>query len=285
MLSSSEEIFNEAKGPYQEALAKSGYDYQLKYKKVNLQDLNKQKKKRQRYKQMFYCTPPHDEMVETPVGALILRALENTIPPGHVLHPLLNKHTVKIGYSNMPSLMKKISNHNIKISKKESELQEYDPDDQEVIEDERPCNCDLGRHPCPLDGRCQVDGENCVYTCTVTREDSDVVKTYCGSTQDFKQRWYGHNSAERHQKNSNTTLSRYLWQHKLNDPPLTYNLKWKIIDRGRQFNPVTKICRLCSIKSFIFYITKKSVHLIICRAEIFQPCPHKKKIILNNIKF
>ena len=38
----------------------------------------------------------------------------------------------------MPSLMKKISNHNIKISKKESELQEYYPDDQEVIEDERP---------------------------------------------------------------------------------------------------------------------------------------------------
>ena len=129
---SSEEIFNDAKGPYEEALAKSGYDYQLKYKKVNLQDLNKQKKKRQRYKQMFYCTPPHDKMVETPVGALILKALETTIPPGHVLHPLLNKHAVKVGYSNMPSLMKKISNHNIKISKKESELQEYNPDDKKL---------------------------------------------------------------------------------------------------------------------------------------------------------
>ena len=53
MLSSSEEIFNEAKGPYQEALIKSGYDYELKYKKVNLQDLNKKKNTRQRYKQMF----------------------------------------------------------------------------------------------------------------------------------------------------------------------------------------------------------------------------------------
>ena len=31
-----------------------------------------------------------------------------------------------------------------------------------------------------------------------------------------------------------------IWQLKLNDPPL----KWKIIDRGRQFHPVTKICRL-----------------------------------------
>ena len=123
-----------------------------------------------------------------------------------------------------------------------------------------------------------------MYTCTVTREDSDVVKTYCGSTQDFKQRWYGHNSAERHQKNSNTTLSRYLWQHKLNDPPLTYNLKWKIIDRGRQFNPVTKICRLCSKEKFHILYNKEASSLN-HRTEIFQPCPHKKKFILNNIKF
>ena len=198
-------------------------------------------------------------MVETPVGALILRALDRTIPPEHILHPLLNRHTVKVGYSNMPNLMKKISNHNIKISKKEQELQEYDPNDHEIVEDERPCNCDLNKHPCPLDGRCQVDGENCIYTCTVTRDDSDEVKTYVGNTQDFKQRWYGHNSAERHQRNSNTT-------------------------RGRQFNPVTKICRLCCKEKFhILY--NREVGSLNHRTEIFQPCPHKKKFILNNIKF
>ena len=233
---------------------------------------------------MFFCNPPHEDMVETPVGALILRALDRTIPPEHILHPLLNRHTVKVGCSNMPNLMRKISNHNIKISKKEQELQEYDPDDDEIVEDERPCNCDLNKHPCPLDGRCQVDGENCIYICTVTRDDSDEVKTYVGSTQDFKQRWYCHNSAERHQKNSNTTLSGYLWKLKLNDPPLTYNLKWKIIDRGRQFNPVTKVCRLCCKEKFhILY--NREVGSLNHRTEIFQPCPHKKKFILNNIKF
>ena len=73
MLSSGEEKFNEAKGPYQEALIKSGYDYELKYKKVNLQDLNKKKNTREKYKQIFFCNPPHEDMVETPVGALILR--------------------------------------------------------------------------------------------------------------------------------------------------------------------------------------------------------------------
>ena len=53
ILSSSDQV----KGEYQEALEKAGYAHVLKYEKVNLKDLNKKKRKRQRYKHMFYFHP------------------------------------------------------------------------------------------------------------------------------------------------------------------------------------------------------------------------------------
>ena len=37
----------------------------------------------------------------------------------------------------------------------------------------------------------------------------------------------------------------YLWTLKLNNPAVPYTLHWKIIDRGRIFNPITRVCRLC----------------------------------------
>ena len=45
-MSSSEEMFNEVKGEYQEALEKAGHTHVLKYEKVNLKDLNNKKRKR-----------------------------------------------------------------------------------------------------------------------------------------------------------------------------------------------------------------------------------------------
>ena len=68
ILSSSEEMFDEVKDEYQEALKKAGYSHVLKYEKINLDDLNKKKRKRQRYKHMFYFHPPHEDKVATKVG-------------------------------------------------------------------------------------------------------------------------------------------------------------------------------------------------------------------------
>ena len=195
ILSINEEMFDEVKGEYQEALEKAGHTHVLRYEKVNLKDLNKKKRKRQRYKHMFYFHLPHEDTVHTAAqifcvtlkymcgcefslvaacvaiaegvlghfssrsdvnaiynsavatkgGKWLLEILDKTIPPEHELHPLLNRHTVKVGYSCMDNLKKKITNHNSKVSKSAVGENDYNENYQAVVEEDwNPCNCQGG---------------------------------------------------------------------------------------------------------------------------------------------
>ena len=122
--------------------------------KVDLHSLNK-KKKKQRKKRTIYFVPPFDRRVKTKIGKQFLQILDKTIPKGHRLHSVLNRHTVKIGYTNMPNLMRKVSNHNSKVAR-EARMEENITNNQVPIqEQELPCNCDPVRlgEECPLDGR------------------------------------------------------------------------------------------------------------------------------------
>ena len=84
----------------------------------------------------------------------------------------------------MENLKKKITNHNSKVSKSAVGEDDYNEDDQAAVqEDWNPCNCQGGPQNCPLHGKCQVEGENVVYLCTVTRQENGVEEKYCGSTQ------------------------------------------------------------------------------------------------------
>ena len=232
---------------------------------------------------MFYFHPPHEDKVATKVGKKLLQILDKTIPREHELHPLLNRHTVKVGYSCMNNLKKKITNHNTKVSKAAVGEGDYNADDKaHVEEDWSPCNCQGGPQNCPLDGKCQLEGENVVYVCQVTRDDNGEVERYCGSSQWFKTRFYQHNGNERHWKNRNKTkLAGYIWKLKSNNPPLSYKLKWYIIDKGRTYNPVTGKCRLC-LKEKYHILYNKEQSSLNSREEVFTPCPHKKKFLLSN---
>ena len=140
----------------------------------------------------------------------------------------------------------------------------------------KPCNCRGGHQSCPLAGRCLADGDCVVYTCTVTRTDNNNTETYTGMTVHFKRRFYMHASAERHQdKSGSTKLSGYLWSLKLNNPPIPYTLQWKIIDRGRIYNPVTKKCRLC-LKEKWHIMFNPDACTLNSRTEIFNKCVHKR---------
>ena len=62
--------------------------------------------------------------------------------------------------------------------------------------------------------------------------------------KDFKKRYYGHTSSFRNRDDKHsTTLSSHIWNIK--DRHENYNLKWEIIDRGKEFNPTTRKCLLC----------------------------------------
>ena len=66
---------------------------------------------------------------------------------------------------------------------------------------------------------------------------------------------------------------------KLNNPPVPYTLTWKIIDRGRVFNPVTRKCRLC-LKEKWHILFNPDASSLNSRTEIFNRCVHKRSFTL-----
>ena len=126
MLSCNEEVFEQSKPKYQEALRASGYTHELKYEKANIHDLNKkpgERKRRSRRRRVYWFNPPWDSRVRTDIGAKFLRILDETIPRGHVLYKLFNRHTVKVSYKCLGNLKKKISVHNHKVYSEYSQEQ------------------------------------------------------------------------------------------------------------------------------------------------------------------
>ena len=124
ILSSDEKMFNESKPKYREALKASGYSHDLKYEKKDIHAINnnnREKKKRSRKRQVWWFNPPWDSQVASNVGAKFLSILDRTIPCGHVLYPLFNRHTVKISYRCLGYLGKKVLIHNNMVFSKHSE--------------------------------------------------------------------------------------------------------------------------------------------------------------------
>ena len=93
-----------------------------------------------------------------------------------------------------------------------------------------------------MDGNCMAKGV--IYRAEEV-EDNGTTSTYMGLTGNtFKERYYGHSSSFRHRdEEHSTTLSSHIWQLKYQNK--NYNLKWRIIDRGRKFNPINRKCNLC----------------------------------------
>ena len=73
-ISANEKIFNDAAPIYQDALEKSGYDYQLRYQppKTNMKE---NRKKRSRKKNITWFNPPYSQNVKTNVGGTFLKLI------------------------------------------------------------------------------------------------------------------------------------------------------------------------------------------------------------------
>ena len=69
--------------------------------------------------------------------------------------------------------------------------------------------------------------------------------TYMGLTSNtFKKRFYAHRSTFENENHENpTTLSSHVWN--LKNKNKNYDIRWSVIDRAQDFNPVNKKCRLC----------------------------------------
>ena len=259
--SSNEEVFKAAIPPYQEALRKSGYNFELTYNPCE----PSQEKRRQRTRPVTWFNPPWSENIQTNVGGKFLKLIDKHFPKYHPLRKILNRSTVKVSYKCMPNIRQQISRHNQCVKKAEE------------VQTQPGCNCRNSEN-CPMDGQCQVD--HVVYGATVI--DSSANKsTYTGLTRGtFKKRWYKHNSdfnSEKYQHS--TTLSTHIWD--LKSAGQDYQISWKVIDRGAEYNPVTRRCRLCLKEKYhiLFNSTCASLN---SRSEMFSTCRHRKRLLLEN---
>ena len=264
-LSSSKQIFDNAKGSEQEALKRAGYSEELTYQPEE----EATKPRRRRRRQLIRFNAPFCRSVETKIGQRFFAILDSCFPPGHPLHRTFNRHTVQLSYRVMPSLAKVIAGHNAKVV----------ADD---LPNQRPynsnCNCRGGVDCCPVDGaRCKDD--NVIYQAGVTavgkRREGYV--GMCAPT--FKSRFGNHKTDFKHPgKRKHTRLAGYIWS--LKDEGLEPKIKWQFLTRATTYKPSSKTCRLCISEKFHIMHSKQDLASLNKRTEFFSSCLHKEKLLL-----
>ena len=159
-------------------------------------------RKKSRKRKVTWFNPPFSVDVDTDVGREFLKLVDMHFPPGHTLHPILNRSTVKVSYRCLPNMGAQIAKHNQKVLKNSK---------VKTVKAPPECNCQKSKvQNCPLSGACNQDGV--VYQATVATSDGQK-ESYVGLAKSFKARWRKHRDSMliKDPENS-TTLSRYYWE-------------------------------------------------------------------------
>ena len=117
-ISSDKRSFDSASPPYQEALKKSGFDYNLKY------NPQPPKPKRHRNRYVIWFNPPYSVNVARNIGHKFLQAVDECFPPNHCLYKIFSRNTLKLSYSCMPNVRQIITAHNKTILDKQTKASE-----------------------------------------------------------------------------------------------------------------------------------------------------------------
>ena len=263
-LSSSKELFDKYKEPYNKALEKSGFKQKINF-------IHKAKKpSRNRPRKITWFNPPFNKDVKTNIGKTFKYLVETHFPKHHRYHKLFNKNNLKLSYSCMPNMGQIINKHNRKlISRKESPNSTLPP---------RLCNC-RDQKQCPLNGQCL---QSClVYRATVNSQ--TTVKKYIGCTElSFKARYANHKQSFKNNKyRKATALSDYIWS--LKDAGTEYTLTWDILSKTAPYSCGAKKCDLCLTEKVII-ATSDPETLLNSRAELISKCRHRNKYLLSCLK-
>ena len=144
---------------YQEALNKSGYNYNLFLQSHN----DTQRSRRNRPRNTLWYNPPFSKNVKTNVGKCFLSLIDQHFPKSNPLHKIFNGNTLKLSYGCMSNVKTIISNHN------KAQINKSDPTNDSN------CNC-RNSSTCPMDGKC--NDQNIIYQAEVTTSTSR--ETYIG---------------------------------------------------------------------------------------------------------
>ena len=262
--SANEELFNEAAPPYQTELDRCGYSHKLKYNPRKEKSKNNTRKK-----PVTWFNPPYSMDVATNVGREFLKLIDLHFPPGHILHPVINRSTVKVSYRALPNIGAQISKHNQKVLRQSQGGAAKPPPS---------CNCQKRfKKDCPIPGACNQDGV--VYQATVTNNKGEG-ENYVGLAKNFKKRYRKHkDSLEKVNPNNSTTLSTYVWKEREEGrEPL---VSWKILEKNVPlYNPVTRGCKLCLREKFNIAFNPHLATLN-SRNEIFGHCRHIEEMLVG----
>ena len=265
--SANQEIFNAAIQPFQSELERCGYSYKLEYKPKT--EPNKKRRKRNKRKVTWF-NPPFSLNIATNVGKEFLKLIDKHFPPGHPLHSVINRQTVKVGYRCLPNMGAQVNRHNRKILNNSNKNRKAKTPPS--------CNCIKSKKSeCPLPGACNQQGV--VYQATVENKLGQK-ETYIGLANKFKKRFYKHRkSMEVQDPNNSTTLSTHFWNEV--EAGLDPKVTWRIVENNiPAFNPITEKCQLCIREKFTI-VLKPELATLNLRHEIFSSCRHKDGKLLS----
>ena len=136
-------------------------------------------------------------------------------------------------------------------------------------------NCYV-KETCPVDEKCQTS--SLIYQASVTQHDNNKDESYIELTDNtFKASYNGHTNSSQNEIYRNViALSNYIWT--LKDKKISYSIKWRIMDRGRAYQPSGKNCGLCDLEKF-YIIFKPELASLNQRNEVATSCRHRKKPI------
>ena len=265
-ISSSQEIFNQAKPFYETCLRASGYkNCSLEYQDESVD----KRRRRTRKRNIIWYNPPWNTSVETDIGKKFFELLERHFPERHRYRKIINRNSVKLSYACTENLKAIILKKNRNLIREQHSTQNQ----------KRMCNCRGGTEKCPVGGECQKD--DVIYEATVKTNVENF--TYVGLTSDtFKIRYNGHLCSFRNDRyRSKTTLSQKIWE--LKDRGEEFNITWRIIKSTVSYQGGGRgKCDLClSEKEEILYRIKKKGCLN-TRNELMGKCRHLKRTRLKS---
>ena len=259
-LSKSQELFDDAAKEYQTALNNSGYNFKMNFDPPT----GEPKRKKSRRRNITWFNPPYSKNVDTNLGKEFFKVIDKCFPPGHVLHPVINRNTVKLSYSCLPNMGTIIDNKNKQLLK--GGAQNAPP-------------CDCLPDECPVEGKCKMSG--IIYQAKIDTQNSES-HSYIGlSEHSFIQRYSKHLSSFRiHDPRNSTSLSKKVLE--LQRKHILFDISWKILQSASPYKSGSSECRLCI--SEIFYILFHPADATLnSRQEFSNKCRHQNKFKLCNI--
>ena len=204
--SSNETIFNISKVDYEKPLKESGYkSVDLKYAKAT------EKRYHNRNCNVIWLNPPFNKDVSTNVAEKFLDLLDKHFPKSDKLHKIFDRNNVRVSYSCTEDMKSIINSYNRNVTTQNTVITP-------------PCNC-RSKKECSLEVQCRV--ENIISKC-VTSTSINEDKSYLGTAEEFKQRFYNRKKSFKNKRYSNeTTLSKYIWDIKEKYSAIP-SLKWAI---------------------------------------------------------